>query len=377
MKLTDYFTERLGMDTHIVMIHGMWGGSWCWDQYRSFFENKGYHCVIPNLRYHDLEPNDAPDPRLGTVSLLNYADDLEELIKKLDSPVILMGHSMGGLLAQILASRNLAEAVVLFAPAAPYGTIGLTYSVIKSFWSILTTWKFWEKPVRQTFNEASYSTLGMLPTDLKKEEFAKLGYESGRATFEIGFWPLDSAKASKVDESKVTCPVLVIAGVEDKITPASVIRKIANKYREVAVYKEIERHGHALLGEPGWEEIAEYASMWLEKVLRTGEYEVESQVEQRRFRRIQYDALIAFARSDSESYNHGNMDSYSPGGLHFTSNVEIKPGSDINIKWIDSIPDMSIPGEDGVCRAKVIWYKQREDRSLYDIGAQFSEMPAQ
>jgi|GEM_PF-64879 len=365
------------MDTHIVMIHGMWGGSWCWDQYRSFFENKGYHCVIPNLRYHDLEPNDAPDPRLGTVSLLNYADDLEELIKKLDSPVILMGHSMGGLLAQILASRNLAEAVVLFAPAAPYGTIGLTYSVIKSFWSILTTWKFWEKPVRQTFNEASYSTLGMLPTDLKKEEFAKLGYESGRATFEIGFWPLDSAKASKVDESKVTCPVLVIAGVEDKITPASVIRKIANKYREVAVYKEIERHGHALLGEPGWEEIAEYASMWLEKVLRTGEYEVESQVEQRRFRRIQYDALIAFARSDSESYNHGNMDSYSPGGLHFTSNVEIKPGSDINIKWIDSIPDMSIPGEDGVCRAKVIWYKQREDRSLYDIGAQFSEMPAQ
>jgi len=377
VKLTDYFTERLGMDTHIVMIHGMWGGSWCWDQYRSFFENKGYHCVIPNLRYHDLEPNDAPDPRLGTVSLLNYADDLEELIKKLDSPVILMGHSMGGLLAQILASRNLAEAVVLFAPAAPYGTIGLTYSVIKSFWSILTTWKFWEKPVRQTFNEASYSTLGMLPTDLKKEEFAKLGYESGRATFEIGFWPLDSAKASKVDESKVTCPVLVIAGVEDKITPASVIRKIANKYREVAVYKEIERHGHALLGEPGWEEIAEYASMWLEKVLRTGEYEVESQVEQRRFRRIQYDALIAFARSDSESYNHGNMDSYSPGGLHFTSNVEIKPGSDINIKWIDSIPDMSIPGEDGVCRAKVIWYKQREDRSLYDIGAQFSEMPAQ
>jgi non-heme chloroperoxidase len=377
MSITNYFTERLIVDTTVVMIHGMWGGDWCWDQYRFFFENKGYHCVIPNLRYHDLDPNDAPDPRLGTVSLLDYADDLEKLIKKLDSPVVLMGHSMGGLLAQILASRDLAEAVVLFAPAAPYGTIGLTYSVVRSFWTILTTWKYWKKPVRQTFNEASYSTLGVLPTDLKKEEFAKLGYESGRAIFEIGFWPLDSAKASKVDESKVTCPVLVIAGVEDKITPASVIRKIANKYRKVAVYKEIEHHGHALLGEPGWEEIAGYASVWLKRVLSTREFEVASHVEQRKYKRTQYSALIAFTRSDSESYIHGNMDSYSPGGLHFTSNVEIEPGSDIKIKWIDSAPDIKGSHGDDVCRAKVIWYKQREDRALYDIGAQFFEMPAQ
>ena len=160
-----------------------------------------------------------------------------------------------------------------------------------------------------------------------------------------------------------------------KSPPASVIRKIAKKYKHVAVYKEIDHHGHALLQEPGWEEIAEYASVWLEKVLRTREHKVEYHVEQRKFRRIQYDALIAFARSDSESFDHGNMDSYSAGGLHFTSNVEIKPGSDINIKWIDSVPDISVPHEDGVCRAKVIWYKQRENRSLYDIGAQFYEMP--
>ena len=53
-----------------------------------------------------------------------------------------------------------------------------------------TTWNFCKKPVRQTFNEASYSTLGVLPENLKKAEFAKLGYESGRATFEIGFWLL-------------------------------------------------------------------------------------------------------------------------------------------------------------------------------------------
>jgi len=376
MSIIDYFTGRLIVDTTIVMIHGMWGGDWCWDQYRLFFENKGYHCVTPNLRYHELGPNDAPDPRLGTVSLLDYADDLEKQIRKLTAPIILMGHSMGGLLAQILASRDLAAAVVLLAPAAPYGTMGLTYSVIRSFWSILTTWKYWRKPVRQTFKEASYSTLGVLPTELKKEEYDKLGYESGRVVLEIGLWPLDAAKASKVDESKVTCPVLVVAGVEDKITPASVIRKIANKYKEMAVYKEFEHHGHAVLVEPGWEEIAGYASVWLKRVLSTREIEVASHVEQRKFMRTQYNALIAFARADSESYNRGNMDSYSLSGLHFTSNVEIEPGSDINIKWIDSAPDIKGSHGNDVCRAKVIWHKQREDGSLYDIGAQFSEMSA-
>jgi pimeloyl-ACP methyl ester carboxylesterase len=365
------------MDATIVMIHGMWGGGWCWDQYRSFFENKGYHCITPVLRYHHMDPNDEPDPRLGTVSILDYADDLEKQIRQLDAPIILMGHSMGGLLSQILASRNLAQAVVLLTPAAPYGIMGLTYSVIRSFWSILTTWKFWKKPVRQTFTEASYSTLGVLPADLKKEEFANFGYESGRTVFEIGLWPLDSAKASRVDESKVTCPVLVIAGVEDKITPASVIRKIADKYKEVAVYKEFEHHGHAVLSEPGWEEIAEFTSVWLKKALRTKEFAIKSHVEQRKFKRIEYHAPIAFARSDSESYYHGNMDSYSPGGLHFTSKVEIKPGSDINIKLVDSVPDIQAARGDNICRAKVIWYKQREDRSLYDIGAQFSEIPAQ
>ena len=359
------------------MIHGMWGGAWCWDQYKPFFENKGYHCITPILRYHDVDPNDEPDPRLGTVSLLDFADDLEKEIRQLDIPVILMGHSMGGLLTQILASRGLAEAAVLLTPAAPYGLMGLTPSVIRSFGSTLTTWKYWKKPVRQTFNEASYSTLGLLPKDIKEKEYNKLVYESGRAVLEIGSWPLDYKKASKVDESKVTCPVLIIAGTEDKITPASVIRKVAAKYKEVAVYKEFAHHGHAVLAEPAWEEIADYASGWLTKVLSAKSFEIEPYVEQRKYKRIQYDALIAFARSDSESYHQGQMGSCSPGGLHFTSNVELKPGSDIVIKWIDSIPDIKGFNGKEVCRAEVMWYKQRKDLTVYDIGAQFSEIPAQ
>ncbi|HIE26042.1 TPA: alpha/beta hydrolase [Candidatus Poribacteria bacterium] len=255
------------MTETIIMIHGMWGGGWYWKNYKNFFEEKGYHCITPTLRFHDIAPNETPNPQLGTTSLLDYTEDLEKEINKLDAFPILMGHSMGGLLAQILGSRGLAKALVLLTPASPHGIIALKPSVIKSFWSALTKWGFWRKPMRQTFDEAVYSMLHLLTAEEQRETFDKFVYESGRAGYEIGFWFLDSKGAAKVDESKITCPVLVVAGAQDRITPASVVRKVAEKYEAVSTYKEFSDHAHWVIGEPGWQKIAEYISEWLNQVL--------------------------------------------------------------------------------------------------------------
>jgi len=251
----------------IVMIHGMWGSGWYWENFKGFFESKGYQCVVPTLRYHDMDPNGVPDPRLGTTSLLDYAADLEKLIREFDVMPILMGHSMGGLLAQILGSRGLAKALVLLTPASPRGIIALKASVIKSFWSGLTTWGFWRKPFRQTFDEAVYSMLKQMPSESWKSIYDKFVYESGRAAFEIGFWLFDSKGAARVDELKVTCPVLVIAGEKDRIVPVSVTRKVAEKYKRVSTYKEFSDHSHWVIGEPGWQEITEYIKEWLHQTL--------------------------------------------------------------------------------------------------------------
>jgi alpha-beta hydrolase superfamily lysophospholipase len=94
-----------------------------------------------------------------------------------------------------------------------------------------------------------------------------LFYESGWAAAEIGFWLFDSKGAAKVDESRVTCPVLVVAGAEDKITSKSVVRKVAKKYEAVSSYKEFENHAHWVIGEPDWDDIAGYVDEWLNKVL--------------------------------------------------------------------------------------------------------------
>lgn len=251
----------------IVMIHGMWGTGSYWDNFKGFFESKGYHCVVPTLRFHDIDPNELPDSKLGTTSLLDYAADLEKVIREVQVTPILMGHSMGGLLAQILGSRGLGKALVLLTPAAPHGIIALKPSVIKSFWSGLTRWRFWRKPFRQTFGEAVYSMLNLMPSESRRSIYDKFVYESGRAASEIGFWLFDSKGAARVDESKVTCPVLIVAGEKDRITPVSVTRKIAEKYKEVATYKEFPDHAHWVIAEPGWQQIAEYIEEWLHQSL--------------------------------------------------------------------------------------------------------------
>ena len=257
----------------IFMIHGMSGGPWYWENYRrKFEEEEGYRCIASTLRYHDMDPRGVPHPDLGTTSLLDYVEQLEKEIYQLDETPIIMGHSMGALLAQILGARKRAKAIVLLTPASPAGIMALTPSVFKSFWSVQTKWGFWKNPFRQKFSEAAYSMLHLMPEKEQWEIYNKLVYESGKAATELGYWFFDPSRASHVDESRVTCPVLVVAGKLDRIVPASVARKVARKYKAVSTYKEFENHAHWIVGEPGWQEVADYVSSWLAKQRLQGDW---------------------------------------------------------------------------------------------------------
>jgi pimeloyl-ACP methyl ester carboxylesterase len=254
--------QRKTTDT-IVMIHGMCCGGWYWENFRNFFKQEGYQCLAPTLRFHDVDPAAGPHPQIGTVSLRDYAEDLENQIRQLGTRPIIMGHSMGGLLAQILGSRGLARALVLLTPAPPAGISGLRPAVLRGFQSGLSRWGFWRKPFRQTFAEAEYSVLNRMPAERRPEVFSRFVYESGRAACEIGFWFFDARKAARVDSDRVDCPILVVAGTHDRMTPASICRRVAAKYAAVATYKEFGGHSHWVTAEPGWQEIAQYVACWL------------------------------------------------------------------------------------------------------------------
>ena len=243
----------------------MWCAPGVWEDYAKFFGERGYRCTAVTLPFHDMDPESEPDPLLGKMSILDYAAAIEREIRKLETLPIVMGHSMGGLLAQIIGNRGLAKALVLLTPAAPRGIVSIKPSVLRSFRSVLTTWGFWRKPVRQTFEEAVYSMMDLMPEDERRQAYSRLVYESGRAAFEIGFWLLDTGKATHVDASRVECPVLVIAGGKDKITPASVVQKVAEKYGALSTYKMFPDHAHWVIGEPRWEEIARHVEEWLKQ----------------------------------------------------------------------------------------------------------------
>jgi non-heme chloroperoxidase len=215
-----------------------------------------------------MDPSDQPNPRLGTTSLRDYADALQLEIAQLGEKPIIMGHSMGGLLAQILAGRGLAQALVLLSPIAPAGLMGLSPTLLRSSLSIQSKWGFWKIPMRLSFSEASYSVLHRLPLHEQREIYAKFVYESGKAGCEIFYWFLDPHHASRVDAKKITCPMLLLSGALDRATPARVVRRIANKYRHVARYTEFKTMGHWILGEPGWETVTENILAWLKTTIK-------------------------------------------------------------------------------------------------------------
>lgn len=251
------------MKRTLLMIHGMMCSPAVWDNYRGFFESRGYRCITPALRYHDAAHNDQPDARLGTAGIEDYADDMEKIIGSLPSPPVLMGHSMGGLIAQMLAARGKAAAAVLLTPASPRGVFNLRYSVIKSFAAVMSKWKWYERPFRLGFNAMAYAMLNCMPPEKQRELYSQSVYESGRAAFQIGMWFFDKKKSTKVDYSSVKCPILVIAGKKDRIVPAGVVRSNAGRYA-AAEYVELENHAHWVLGEPGWETIAGRILAWMD-----------------------------------------------------------------------------------------------------------------
>ena len=233
------------------MIHGAFCGPWAFDDFRKPFES-AFRVRTPTLRHHG--DGARPSRALGQTSLTDYASDLAQFIETLDTAPILIGHSLGGLLAQMLAAKGLAKALVLLAPCPPWGILPSTFFEVASAQTMWLAGDFWNQPLVPDYGIAAANSLDRLPSAERRKVFARFVPESGLATFEIMQWALDPKRAAEVKAQDVTCPVLCLAGSEDKINPPSTVRRIAERYR--GTYEELRGHSHWLIGEPGWEKIA-------------------------------------------------------------------------------------------------------------------------
>jgi pimeloyl-ACP methyl ester carboxylesterase len=247
----------------VVMIHGGFCGAWTWDDFAAHFRRAGYAVETPSLRHHD---GTKPPAALATTSLLDYAADLERLVAEMATPPIVIGHSLGGLLAQILAARREIAAAVLLAPSAPWGVPPSTLFEIGAAQTLMLRVGFWSALLEPNFDTATAHALDRFSEERRAEIFGRMIPESGRATFEMMHWGLDMRRASEVDVRKVRCPLLFLAGSGDRINPPGTVERAARLYKDRAHYEVMPGMSHWLIGEPGWETVCERSLAWLDSL---------------------------------------------------------------------------------------------------------------
>jgi pimeloyl-ACP methyl ester carboxylesterase len=255
------------MKAPIVLLHGMWCTANLLEQIALPLQEAGHPVYAPTLPLHRFDLDASQRRELGRTSLLDYTRYLATEIQKLDlkEPPTLVGHSMGGLLAQMLAARIDCRGIALIAPASPAGINIIQPSSTLATSFILLNGLHWRRANFPPKWHAHYGILHRFPPQQRDDLYRQLVQESGRAYFEIVFWFMDRRKASRVAAEHIQVPVLIQAGGKDRIIVPRVARRIAKRYTqaEFRLYSEL---GHMMFLEPGGEAVTADLLQWLDEL---------------------------------------------------------------------------------------------------------------
>lgn len=249
------------MAKDIVMLHGASAGGWCFDQFRGVFDSLGWTCHTPDLIGHGRDVANA-DAKLAGMGIADYRAELMTFLQTLSAPPVLLGHSMGAVLAQQLAASGFARALVLVSPAPRAGILPTTDSERQLDQDLMTIASFWTTVIHPDFSLARIYSLNRVPAAEQRSVFDRFGPESGRAYFELFFWMFDKTGATAVDTSAIQCPVLCLSGTDDNLVSLATARATATPYRDVTFWEEA-GHGHMLPVEPGASDIARRIADWI------------------------------------------------------------------------------------------------------------------
>jgi len=232
------------MNKHVLLIHGTWQTPLFWDQTIPELEARGYTVHAPALRYHDLPLHEGAK-KIGPLSLLDYTDDLVKYAESLDSPPLIIGHSLGALIAQLVAARTHNQGVIAASPAPAAGIFALYPNVVITFIGYFLKVRPWTKPMMPDWKKYAFAGASRQPEHEAKTRFAGLVAESGRAYCEMVFYFLDKRSAARVNYKAITTPVLALAAQYDNIINPSIPKTTASKF-ERGSYEEVADADHMM-----------------------------------------------------------------------------------------------------------------------------------
>ncbi|RFZ86079.1 alpha/beta hydrolase [Mucilaginibacter terrenus] len=249
----------------IVFITGAFVSSDCWGEWRTYFEQRGYQTFAPAWPHKDAPActlrQRHPDGDVASQRLDKLTDYFRTFVSKLPESPILIGHSMGGLITQLLIQEGLGVAGILIHSLQPQGVFTFKFSFYKAGWPALGFFTDTRKTYLMSFPEWQYAFTNGMPYEAQKDGYYKLLVPESKLLIRDA-----TTAAAKVDFSKPHAPLLFIAGSEDRFIPHSLNYANYKKYSDpnsITAYHEFPRRNHFVLGQAGWEEVADHILNWL------------------------------------------------------------------------------------------------------------------
>ncbi len=257
----------------VVFVHGLWLLAESWDRWKQRFEAEGYAAIAVDwpgdqLSYDAAHAN--PDSLAGT-SVPDVADHVAAVIAGLDKKPIVIGHSFGGLLVQILAGRGLAAGTVSIDPAPSHGVLPLPFSTLKASLPVLGNPLNFGRTVTLTFDQFRYGFANAVPEEEARDLYATFHTPApGRPLFQAGTANLNPwAKTKAAKNGSDRGPMLIVTGGSDNIVPFALANAAYKKQRKnphhVTEIVEIPNAGHSLVIDHLWSDVADAALVFLKK----------------------------------------------------------------------------------------------------------------
>ncbi|MDQ2664874.1 MAG: alpha/beta hydrolase [Gemmatimonadota bacterium] len=235
----------------VLCLPGMFAGGWVFDGLLPLLAARGYPASAISFRGHPPLP---PIASMGQQSLTDFAVDATAAARALDRPIVI-GHSLGGLVALLMAEQNLIRAAVLVSPAPPRGISVLSPGILVRMASYLPAMLF-SRAFLPTASHLNALVLNRVPDDERAAIRDRFVPDSGRAAREV------TLGTYTVPPSAVRVPMLIVGAEHDRFIPVGVAHKMAKRYK--APFHLAAGHGHFLFAEPGWETQAAVVLDWID-----------------------------------------------------------------------------------------------------------------
>ncbi|WP_372720111.1 alpha/beta hydrolase [Novipirellula sp.] len=253
----------------IVLIHGLWLSPQSLERFEEYYRSRGYNVLVPawprfGETVVETRQRGTSIAGLGTAEIFEH---YERLLETLDTPVVLIGHSFGGLVVQLLLDRGWGGAGVAIAAPAPKGVWRYTLVQLRAIRPVVLNLFHYGRVVSLSSDQFRNRVANTMSDFEAAEFFDRYVLPApARVLFELALSNLDPRSPLYLNfANHERAPLLLVSGSDDLLVPNTITRRVLRRHacsNSVTDFKEFPGRSHLMVAEQGWEEVASYTLAW-------------------------------------------------------------------------------------------------------------------